>query len=152
MAQLALEERYEEASQIRNRMMAYARGASRAIRIRSYTRIPHLIAAKKDDTSWEFVAIRYGRLAGSVRVKRREDIDEALVALRATAEVVPYVEGILPASTFEEVEIIAQYLEGDGVRIVEIDGEWSMPAFGAGGLWNKLEEKSSNWQSFTQDD
>jgi len=152
MAHLALEERYEEASQIRNRMMSYARGASRAIRIRSYTRIPHLIAAKNDEAGWEFVAVRYGRLVGSIRVKRREDIEESLAALRATSEVVPYGEGILPASTFEEVEIIAQNLESDGVRIVDIDGEWSMPTFGASGLWNKLEEKSSSWQSFTQDD
>ena len=96
--------------------------------------------------------IRYGRLAGSARTSKGNSPDPLIQALRESSEVVINNGGILPASTYEEVELIANYLEGEGIRIVEIDGEWSMPAFGAGGLWNRLADKTNNWQSFTQDD
>ena len=152
MSELAMEERYEEASQVRNRLLSYARGSSRAVRIRSYTTIPHMIVAKRDGDEWEFLVIRYGRLAGSARTSKGVAPDSLINALRESSEVVIDGGGILPASTFEEVELIAHYLESDGVRLVEIEGEWSMPAFGAGGLWNRLEDKQSNWQSFTQGD
>jgi hypothetical protein len=33
----------------------------------------------------------------------------------------------LPAATIEETERIADWLESDGVRIIEMDGEWSLP-------------------------
>ena len=152
MSELALEERYEEASQVRNRLLAYARGSSRSTRLRSYASIPHMITAKRDGDDWEFVVIRYGRLAGSARTSKGNSPDALIQALRESSEVVINNGGILPASTYEEVELIANYLEGEGIRIVEIDGEWSMPAFGAGGLWNRLADKTNNWQSFTQDD
>ena len=152
MAELAGDERYEEASQVRNRLLAFARGSSRGVRLRTYASIPHLIAAKKIGEEWEFVVVRYGRLAGSAQTSKGRTPDSIITALRDSSEVVINSGGILPASSYEEVEIIANYLEGDGVRLVEIEGEWSMPAFGAGGLWNRLEDKTNNWQSFTQGD
>ena len=152
MAELANDERYEEASQIRNRLLSYARGSSRGIRLRSYSSIPHLITAKRDGDEWEFIVVRYGRLAGSARTSTRNPVEPLIQALKESAEVVMNSGGILPASTFEEVELIANYLESDGLRLVEIEGEWSMPTFSAGGLWNRLEDKTNNWQSFTRND
>ena len=43
------------------------------------------------------------------------------------------VEGILPASTHEEVEVLLRYLNQDEIRIVEISGEWSMPTL----VWSR---------------
>ena len=57
-----------------------------------------------------------------------------------TAEVVNEVEGILPASSHEEVEVILRYLNQDGIRIVEIEGEWSSPVFGSGAARHQLEK------------
>lgn len=140
MNALAIQERFEEAAELRNRLAAYIRGTSRSQRIRSLSRIPHLIAALPvAPNEWEFVVIRYGKLAGTARAGTSTH-KEVLEALRLTAEIVQDNGEILPASSHEEVEVLLRYLNQEGMRLVEIDGEWSLPAFGSGYLRMKLEQ------------
>ena len=77
------------------------------------------------------MCIRHGRLAGSSIAPRGADPMPFVAALRASAEHVsaPAV-GPLPAAIIEETEIIARWLESPGVRLVEVDGEWSWPVRG----------------------
>ena len=161
MNKLALDERFEEAAIVRNQLGSLVRGVSRGARIRALTRIPELVAARRpthdDTTAWEFVCIRYGRLAGSALSKPGIDISHTISSLVASSEVVENNPSILPASTYEEVEILLSYLENDGVRLVSLEGEWSSPIFGAGAARHELEivrnrdqETANFWVSSTQ--
>jgi len=42
--------------------------------------------------------------------------------------------GPTPAATAEETECVLRWLEHSGTRLVALDGTWSCPAYGAGGL------------------
>jgi DNA polymerase-3 subunit epsilon len=53
MEKLASEERFEEASEYRDRFHAFIHGVSRGHRIRSLTRLPRLLVAKRIETGWE---------------------------------------------------------------------------------------------------
>jgi DNA polymerase-3 subunit epsilon len=60
-------------------------------------------------------------------------------ALRASAEVVPPALSPATAATPEESERILRWLDAPGVRIVDIDGEWTCPVGGATGVRHQLE-------------
>jgi DNA polymerase-3 subunit epsilon len=139
MTELAHQERFEEAAELRNRLSSFIRGTARGQRIRSLTRVPHLIAALPiSPQQWEFVVIRYGRLAGSAHGNSANyrDVIESLIL---TADVVVDNGEILPATHHEEVEVLLRYLSHDGIRLVDIQGEWCMPTFGSGAARENLE-------------
>jgi len=139
MKELAHQERFEEAAELRNRLSSFIRGTARGQRIRSLTRVPHLIAALPvSPRQWEFIVIRYGRLAGSAQGNSANyrDVIESLIL---TADVVVDNGEILPASHHEEVEVLLRYLSHDGIRLVDIQGEWCMPTFGSGAARENLE-------------
>jgi DNA polymerase-3 subunit epsilon len=144
MHELAEQERFEEAADIRNRLSAFIRGTARGQRIRSLTRVPHMVTAfMVAPQQWEFLVIRFGRLAGSAQGSSK-NYREIVESLRLTADVVADNGEILPASHHEEVEVLLRYLNQDGVRLVEIDGEWSLPVFGSGAARDVLEKAREN--------
>ena len=59
--------------------------------------------------------------------------------LREVAEVVLPAPWPAPAALPEETEKILRWLESPGVRIVDLDGEWSCTVGGAGGARAELE-------------
>jgi DNA polymerase-3 subunit epsilon len=61
--------------------------------------------------------------------------------LCATAEAVEAPVHPSPAATPEETEIVLRWLEAPGVRIVEMDGSWSCPVGGAGGVRALLDDR-----------
>jgi len=139
MKELAEQERFEEAAELRNRLSSFIRGTARGQRIRSLTRVPHLIAALPlSPQSWEFVVIRFGRLAGTAQ-GTSINYKDVIESLNLTADVVVDNGEILPASHHEEVEVLLRYLSQDGVRLVDLDGEWSLPTFGSGSARQNLE-------------
>lgn len=161
MSELAMAERYEEAASVRNQLGAFLRGVSRGSRIRSLTQIPELIAAQRTDdgnpNAWEFICVRYGRLAGSAKSTPGVDISHTIESLKLSAEVVTNSNSILPASTHEEVEKLLAYLESDGIRLVSLIGDWSSPIFGAGSakfafenIRSRDQEVESFWVSSAQ--
>ncbi|MFM8405406.1 MAG: DEDD exonuclease domain-containing protein [Actinomycetota bacterium] len=140
MTELATQERFEEAADIRNRLGAFIRGTSRGQRIRALTRVSHLIAALPiSPQQWEFVVIRYGKLAGTAQ-GTSHNYKEVIESLKLTADVVTDNCEILPASHHEEVEVLLRYLNQDGVRLVDIESEWSLPVFGSGSARESLEK------------
>ena len=146
MKLLAKDERFEEAGEYRNRLLAFTKGASRGQRIRSLAKIPHLVAALPlENKKWEFVCIRFGRLAGSARSTSSIAWSETISSLVQSAERVVPSEDILPASTYEEVEKILAYLDNVAIRLVEIEGEWALPTNGSGASYNEMRQNDSNW-------
>jgi len=126
---LATQERYEEAAAVRDRLTAYVRGAARAQRHARAAVCRELVAARRtDDGGWELVLVRHGRLAGTAVVDRRTDPRPVVASLRTGGE---HVAPPVPPATAahpEETDLVLAWLEQPGVRLVEVDGEWSSPA------------------------
>lgn len=150
MKELSLQERFEEAAEVRNRLGAYIRGASRGERIRSFTRVSQLIVALPRESEVEVVLIRYGRLAATMNSKP-DTLNETVAALKLTGEVVREGKSILPASSHEEVEVLLRYIEQEGIRIIEIEGEWSRSIYSAGHAHGWLEELKSGASAYKED-
>ena len=146
---LAEQERFEEASTLRDRMMALVRAAARAQRLRPLTQATELIAARRRDAGgWELICVRHGRLAGTSVSPRGADPMPYVSALRETAEVqIPDSSGLPPRALPEETELILRWLESPGTRLVDLDGEWTCPVGGAGASRAALEPQAKGWSS-----
>jgi DNA polymerase-3 subunit epsilon len=92
-----------------------------------------VVAARRDDDGrWVAHVIRHGRLTAAGVIPPGADAVAYVDKLRAGAETVVPSIGPLPAATAEESERILRWLELPGVRLVDIDGEWTCPVPGAG--------------------
>ncbi|RJK96892.1 DEDD exonuclease domain-containing protein [Vallicoccus soli] len=136
IAALAAGERFEEAAAQRDRLTALVRAAARMQRLAGLTRCPEVVAARPTpELGWELALVRWGRLCGSAVVERGVDPWPAVRALVAAGEVVePVLPGLTPtpAATAEETECVLRWVEQPGTRLVQVEGEWTSPAFGAG--------------------
>ena len=135
LATLVATERFEEAATTRDRLAAYLRAASRAQRFDPLARSPELVAAHRhDDTSWELVVIRHGRLAATTVVPPGHDPRRSVDPLRATAE---HVTAPVPPSTAahpEETDLLLAWLDRPGTRLVAIDGTLAWPVRSAAAI------------------
>jgi DNA polymerase-3 subunit epsilon len=133
MTALAEQERFEEAGVQRDRLASFVRAAARSQRLTSLTRCPEVVAARReDDGRWTVHVVRYGRLAAAGVIPPGAVATAYVDQLRASAETVLPTNGPVPAATAEESERIQRWLEQPGVRLVEVDGEWTCPVAGAG--------------------
>ena len=140
MARLSADERFEDAQAVRDRLLALVQGATRCQRLDPLARIPELVAARRAPLGgWEVVCVRHGRLAGSTSSPRGADPMPYIAALRASAEVVSPPVPPATAATAEESERILRWLEAPGVRVVDVDGDWTCPVGGAAGVRDELE-------------
>ncbi|WP_347350041.1 DEDD exonuclease domain-containing protein [Intrasporangium sp.] len=139
LAELARQERFEDAATVRDRFLQLVRGAARAQRLAPLMDTPELVAARRHhDGGWELSCVRHGRLAGTAVTPRGSDPMLALPTLRSTAEVV-VPDTAAPAALPEETELVLRWLERPDVRLVHLDGEWSCPVGGAGAIRHRLE-------------
>ncbi|MFF0306036.1 DEDD exonuclease domain-containing protein [Streptosporangium sp. NPDC004379] len=140
MTRLSLDQRYEEAAADRDRLAAYVRVAARMQRLRALTSLPHLVAAAPAaDGAWEVHVVRHGRLVSAGVMARGVHPVPFVEALVATAETVVPGPGPLPAALAEETECVLRWLEGPGVRLVQVEGTWSLPVHGAGRLRARID-------------
>ncbi|MEQ7123366.1 DEDD exonuclease domain-containing protein [Actinopolymorpha sp. B11F2] len=129
---LAAQTRYEEASVHRDRMAAFVRAAARTQRMSALARCPELVAALRTaDGGWEAHVVRHGRLASAGVVPPGTPARAAIDVIASAAETVEPPPPPTPAATVEETERILRWLEQPGIRLVELDGEWSCPLDGA---------------------
>jgi len=132
MATLAADERFEEAGVHRDRLSAFVRAAARTQRLSALTRCAEVVAARReDDGRWAVHVVRFGRLAAAGTIPPGADAHQYVLELRASAETVATAPGPVPAATAEETERILRWLESPGIRLVEVDGEWTCPVAGA---------------------
>jgi DNA polymerase-3 subunit epsilon len=140
MAVLAADQRFEEAGVHRDRLSAFVRAAARTQRLSAVTGIPHLVAARREDYPsagsaprgrWSVHVVRHGRLAAAGVIPAGADAHAYVAQLVASGESVAGGPGPTPAATAEETERILRWLEGPGVRLIEVDGEWTCPVGGA---------------------
>jgi DNA polymerase-3 subunit epsilon len=132
MASLADDERFEEAGIHRDRLAAFVRAAARTQRLSALTRCPEVVAARReDDGRWAVHVVRYGRLAAAGVIPSGADAHHYVATLRLSAETVSPAPGPTPAATAEETEKVLRWLESPGIRLVDVDGEWTCPVAGA---------------------
>lgn len=133
MSALAADERFEEASVHRDRLAAFLRAASRTQRLSALARCREIVAARRDDRGrWEVHVVRHGRLAAAGVIPSGGNAFTFVEQLRASAETVSGGPGPVPSATAEESELVLRWLETPGVRLVDVDGEWTCPVAGAG--------------------
>jgi DNA polymerase-3 subunit epsilon len=132
MAALAAGERFEEAGIHRDRLAAFVRAAARTQRLTALTRCPEVVAARReDDGRWAVHVVRFGRLAAAGVIPPGADAHDYVATLRLSAETVATAPGPVPAATAEETEKVLRWLESPGIRLVDVDGEWTCPVAGA---------------------
>ncbi|MBT0994867.1 DEDD exonuclease domain-containing protein [Cellulomonas sp. DKR-3] len=125
---LAAQQRFEEAATVRDRLGAFLRGAARAQRVGPLAACSEVVAAQRaEDGGWEIVLVRHGRLAATARVDRVTDPRPTIATLRATAEHVPAPVAPTSAAHPEETDLVLDWLERPGVRIVDVVGTWALP-------------------------
>ncbi len=137
---LAGQDRFEEAGTHRDRMSAFVEAAARTQRLRAIAGCPQIVAARRlDEGGWEVHVIRHGRLAAAGRTLPGEPPMPLIDTLVDSAETVTPPVPPTPAGTVEEAELIIRWLDQPGVRLVEVEGEWSCPVTGAGSLRGWIE-------------
>ena len=118
--------RYEEAGEISRRLEQFVRTSLRLHRLKSLAGCREIVAALPVAGGWDIHVIRHGRLSASVHATSAEARRAAEEAVAAAETVLPTGTG-LPSCTVEEAERCAAWLELPGIRLIEIDGEWSWP-------------------------
>ncbi|MFC7494769.1 MULTISPECIES: DEDD exonuclease domain-containing protein [unclassified Nocardioides] len=132
MTELADDERFEEAGVHRDRLAAFVRAAARSQRLAALTRCPEVVAARReDDGRWAVHVVRHGRLAAAGVIPSGADAHAYVATLRQSAETVRPGPGPVPSATAEETEKVLRWLESPGIRLVDVDGEWTCPVAGA---------------------
>ena len=124
---LAQQHRFEEAGELTGRLQTYLTTTRRWHRLASMARCAQIVAARHDGRGWEIHVIRHGRLAGaafSPLGTNPRTVAEQTVQMASSVTAPP--PG-MPAASVEEAERIAAWLESDGVRLIEIDGDWAWP-------------------------
>jgi DNA polymerase-3 subunit epsilon len=127
--------RYEDAARVRGTAEAFLEAAARAQRLRALAACPMLVAARPAEADrnpgggWELLAVRAGRHVGTAIVPRSADpvpVARELARRGAQAEGLP--GGPLCHGHHQESELLLNWLAGDGMRIVHVEGTWSVPA------------------------
>lgn len=128
MEVLAREQRYEEASVVRDRLLAFSSGVHRASAIRKLSEIPEFVAASpRFDGGWDVNVIKYGWLAGAGVVNADDDahaVTQSIRELSATH---------MGSNTLvHETELILRWLSDGITRMVYISEgmSWSQPVIG----------------------
>ncbi len=133
MERLVADERFEEAAVHRDRLAGFLRAAARSQRLVALTRCVEVVAARRNDAGrWEVHVVRHGRLAAAGLIPPGADATAWVEGLRLSADTVLPTHGPTPAATAEESEQILRWLESDGIRLIDVEGEWTCPLGGAG--------------------
>lgn len=139
MRTLSAGERFEEAAALRDRLGSLVRATSRNQRAAPVREASEIIAARRAPRGgWDLVCVRHGRLAGSTHSPVGADPMPYVTALRASAEVVSAPTGPGTSALPAETELVLRWLETEGTRLVDIDGEWTCPVGGAAAAHHEL--------------
>jgi DNA polymerase-3 subunit epsilon len=129
--------RYEDAARLRGIAETFLAAARRARDLRALASCPVLVAARplregRQGTAltgtWEIVAIRSGRFAGSAIAPPRADPRPVARALLLTSQGEADRGAPLCQGYHQEAELLLRWLEGEGMRVVLTEGTWSVPA------------------------
>ncbi|MBS43218.1 MAG: endonuclease [Nocardioides sp.] len=130
MESLAEDERFEEAATQRDRLATFVRASERHHRLSSLSACSEVVAARReDDGRWAVHVVRHGRLAAAGVIPPGADAVTYVQSVRDAAETVVNTSprSPVPSASAEETALILRWLECDGVRLVDVRGEWVCP-------------------------
>lgn len=132
---LSTAQRFEEAAVDRDRLDAFLRAAARTQQRAPLESATELVAARRAERGgWELMLMRSGRLAGATLSPAGANPMPYVDALKASGAL----SGAATAPLVEETELLGAWLMQPGVRLVELEGEWSCPLGGAGQIRQSL--------------
>ncbi len=140
MEGLAADERFEEAGVHRDRLAAYVRATARTQQLAALAGCEEIVAARREPGTstgsrpgerWAVHVVRHGRLAAAGVIPAGADAHSFVAGLRLAADTVRPAPGPVPAATAEESLCVLRWLESPGVRLVDVQGEWSCPVRGS---------------------
>ncbi|WP_239153528.1 DEDD exonuclease domain-containing protein [Virgisporangium aliadipatigenens] len=139
---LADAKRYEDAANVRSRLVAFLRASVRMQRLAAFTRIEEVVAARPAvGGGWEITVARRGRLAAAGVSPAGAHPMITVEAMLATAETVMPGPGPTPAASAAESERILAWVERPETRLVRLADGWASPARGAG-RWRALLDRA----------
>ena len=116
LSTLAIEERFEEAAVVRDRVEAFSSGVTRSVHIRGLRNIPELVAASPTSNGgWDIHVIRHGWLAASAHAPHGASPHPIVDAAIQTAAT--YLNGTTLVS---ETEMLISWLSQGTTRLVKI--------------------------------
>lgn len=127
-SELATQERFEEAAIVRDRLLTFINANARRRRYEQLSQQPQVVAAERVTNGWAVHVVRFGRLAGAGFVPDDSDYRSQIDAIVATAADSTPADSVT-ASDVRETTLLQNWLERDGVRL--IDGELAsvIPSF-----------------------
>ena len=139
MQVLSAQSRYEDAGVQRDRLTSFLRASARTQRLSALTSCAEIVAARRDEESWQVHVVRRGRLTASGTMPGGADAASWVQALRGTAETVVAGPGPAPCATPTESELVLKWLESTGVRLIHVEGDWAWPVHGANRHLSRLD-------------
>ena len=127
ISELSDQQRYEEAAMVRDRLAAWLDITVRHQRLSAITGVAEIVAAAPAETGWDIHIIRYGALSAAAHVDHASEVLPAVESLMHTARAFDTPEHPAPAMSVAESSILTTWLESEGVRLISLTGEWSLP-------------------------
>lgn len=131
MEEYADAERFEEATQQRDRLATFLRSLGKAQALTALTSCPEVVATRREENGWAVHVVRHGRLAAAGVIPPRTDAHHYVDQLVASAETVVPRDDSPACASGEESSLVLKWLESPGVRLVRVEGSWCSPARGA---------------------
>jgi DNA polymerase III subunit epsilon len=127
MSQYSADQRFEEASSVRDRLHNLILVGSCSQRLTTLSQCKEIVAIRHTPHgTWEVHVIRQGRLAASGNLPGGAVASEYIATLLRLAEHVT-VDHPRNTASVEEMLLIDRWLALPGVRLVSLQGEWSSP-------------------------
>jgi DNA polymerase-3 subunit epsilon len=125
MADLARDERFEQAATWRDRLTAAERAVANAASLRAFGQVAQVVAARPRPGGWEIHVIRHGRLAAAAFCPVGADAHRVVETAVLAAEDVPCPAPPATAALVAESRLLLQWLEE--ARLIGVTGCWSQP-------------------------
>lgn len=125
MADLADQQRFEQAAVWRARLEAATEGIASATALRSFCGLRQVVAASSRPGGWDLHVIRYGRLAATAFCPVDSDPHRVLRATVSTAEEVAPPPPPASAALTEETRLLMRWCYT--ARLVDVRGQWTLP-------------------------
>ncbi len=138
MADYAGTGRFERAVETRRKLHGSARALHAARDHAVLGAVRQLVVSRPTGDGTEVVVVRRGRLVDSLRLPAGADDAEVLAALNAP--MLPEIDAPPHRDDAEEVGLVLAWLARPGVRLVEVEGEFTLPWAGGAALHATLQE------------
>lgn len=132
-------EEYERAAELRDSLSAVIEGATRKTRLDSLQACS-LVAVRRVEGAWELAAVARGLLTGTRRVT--QGVWPAADELRSGWDQLNVAKPLV-----EEQELVLNWLERPGTRLLYVEGEWASPVTGAGQFRHWVDARRSDRDS-----